>query len=116
MIFDLQPALVHPAQLERSKVAVPQPVVNFFEPDVLAREGVRHADPVVVPANAAVAADESDFKVPGVFDRGQSTRQGPRRRDVVRRGRVVVHRLVRALVGVLVLEVSEADLLGLQIA
>jgi hypothetical protein len=57
VVFDLEATFVHPPKLQRPKVDVPEPVVNFLEADVFASERVGDADPVLLPANAAVAAD-----------------------------------------------------------
>ncbi len=68
MVFNTKDAFVHPAEFHRSKVYVPQAVVDFVQADVLASERVRDADPLVLPANAAVATDETDLEVAGVLD------------------------------------------------
>ena len=68
VIFDLLTALVHASQLERPKVYVPESIADFFETDVFAGQRVRDADPSLLPADAAVATDEPDFKVSGVFE------------------------------------------------
>ena len=79
VIFDAKNPFVHASELQRSDVYVPQPVADFFEADVFAREGVGDADPLVFPANAAVAADETDLKVSGVFDGDTTKRVSPDR-------------------------------------
>jgi hypothetical protein len=68
VIFDPTNAFVHPAELQWSEVYVPQPITDFLEADVFSRQGVRDADPALLPANSAVATDEADFKVSGVFE------------------------------------------------
>ena len=75
MIFDAEDAFVHPSERERSEVYVPEPLADFFEPDVFARQRVGDADPLLLPANAAVATDEPDFEVSGVFEGRESPRQ-----------------------------------------
>src|SRR5437773_7787298 len=55
VIFNAEDAFVHPSEFQRSKVYVPEAVVDFFEADVLAGKRVSHADPVLLPANAAIA-------------------------------------------------------------
>ncbi len=40
-----------------------------------------HADPVLLPADAAVATDETDFEVTGIFQRRERPRQRAPRRD-----------------------------------
>ena len=77
MIFNLPASLVHAPQFQRPEVYVPEPVADFFETDVFARQRVRHADPALLPADAAVAADEADFEMSGVF-------QGRQRRGSAR--------------------------------
>ena len=49
------------ASLARSYV--PEPIVNFFQSDVLACQGVRDADPVLLPADTAIATDEYPLTV-----------------------------------------------------
>lgn len=75
MIGDPKNAFVHPSELQRSEVYVPQPIAHFFEADVFARQRVRHADPALLPADPAVTTDEPDFKVSGVFQRRELPRQ-----------------------------------------
>ena len=75
MILDLLAPLVHAPQLERPKVYVPESIAHFFETHVFARQRVRHADPALLPADAAVAADESDFEVAGIFEGRQTPGQ-----------------------------------------
>jgi hypothetical protein len=65
VIFNAKDAFVHPSQLRWPEVYVPEPVVDFFQPDVLAGQRMRHADPVLLPPDAAVATDEADFEVAG---------------------------------------------------
>ena len=67
VILDLEAALIHPSELARPEVYVPKSVAHFLEADVLAGQRVGDADPVSVPPNAAVAADEADFEVPRVL-------------------------------------------------
>lgn len=72
MILDLLASLVHASQLERPKVYVPESIAHFFEADVLARQRVCDTDPVLLPPDAAVAADQSDFEMTGVFEGWQT--------------------------------------------
>ena len=67
VIFNAEDAFVHPSELHWPEVYVPEPLVDFFQSDVLACQGVRDADPVLLPADTAIATDESDFEVSGVF-------------------------------------------------
>ena len=66
VIFNAEDAFVHPSELHWPEVYVPEPIVDF-QSDVLACQGVRDADPVLLPADTAIATDESDFEVSGVF-------------------------------------------------
>jgi hypothetical protein len=75
VIFDAEEAFAHPSELHRAKVYVPEPGVDFFQSDVLACQCVRHTDPVLLPPEAAVATDEADFEVAGVFQGRERTRQ-----------------------------------------
>ena len=77
VIFNAEDAFVHPSQLRWPEVYVPEPVIDFFQPDVLAGQRVRHADPVLLPPDAAGATDEAAFEVAGVFQGRERTRQHP---------------------------------------
>ena len=46
VIFNAEDAFVHPSELHWPEVYVPEPIVDFFQSDVLACQGVRDADPV----------------------------------------------------------------------
>src|SRR5262245_56214912 len=61
VIFNAQNPFVHSSEFQRAEVYIPDPIVDFFETDVLAGERVRDTDPVMVPADAAVATDQTDF-------------------------------------------------------
>jgi len=66
----------------------PEAVVHFLEPDIFAGERVRHADPVTIPANAAVPTDETDFEVRGILQRRHGAGRRARR-GLIDRGRCV---------------------------
>ena len=72
VVFDSKHPFVHPSEFQRSEVYVPQPIVDFFEPDRFARERMRDAHPSLLPADPAVATDEADFEVTGVFEGRES--------------------------------------------
>ena len=78
VIGDAEGALIHPPECHWPEVYVPESVADFFEADVLTRERVRHADPVAVPADPAVAADTPHFEMTGVLHRGESRRERAR--------------------------------------
>ena len=82
VIFDPELALVHSPELDRPEVYVPQTVVDFLESDVLTAERLSDADPMALPSNAAVAADEPDFEVTGVLDPRKLPRELSRRRVI----------------------------------
>ena len=50
-------------------------IAHFFEADVFTGQCVGDADPAFLPANTAVAADEPDFIVAGVFEGRELPRQ-----------------------------------------
>ncbi len=51
MVFDPVGPLVQPAEVERAEVDVPEPIVDFFEADVLFGQDVTDVDPTRVPAD-----------------------------------------------------------------
>lgn len=96
MIFDLLAALVHAPQFQRTEVYVPESIADFLEADVFTGQGVRDADPSLLPANPAVAADEAHLEVTRVFEGRQALWQLARRRHVVLGGGLLIEGLVRA--------------------
>lgn len=70
-------------QLQRSTVQVPLVVVDLVQADILAAEHVTHVDPVMVPADPAVEADEADLAVTGIFQDWQPMGEAPERAAVV---------------------------------
>ena len=94
MILDPELAFVHSPELDRPEVYVPHSVIDFLEPDVLAAERLRDANPIGLPSNAAVATDEADFEVTGVFDLRKLPREPSQRRAVGRRRRLLAERFV----------------------
>jgi len=87
--MDVPVALGEPAEEHRAEVHGPDPVGDFLEPDVLLGQHVTAVDPGVLPANAAVAADQAALKMAGVVDLRWGAGIGPRGGDVDRRGRLV---------------------------
>ena len=71
MVFNSKHSFVHPSEVERSKVYIPDAVIDFLETDVFTSQGVGDAHPVFIPANATVATDEPDLEVSRIFDWGQ---------------------------------------------
>jgi hypothetical protein len=66
------------AQAERSEVDVPFASVDLDESDVLLAQGLADVDPLLVPADPAVAADAADLVVARVPERGEAGGIGPR--------------------------------------
>ena len=97
MVFELLAALVQPSQLQRSEVDVPKPIADFFEADVFTSEGVRDADPALLPADAAVAADQPDFKVSRVFEGRELPGELAPRRTIERRRGLLAEGFVRTV-------------------
>ena len=116
VIFNAEDAFVHPSELHWPEVYVPEPIVDFFQSDVLACQGVRDADPVLLPADTAIATDESDFEVSGVFQGRKRPWERPGRGLVDGTGRLLIQGFVRTVVVVLMTKPIEADLLRLEIA
>ena len=116
VIFNAEDAFVHPSELHWPEVYVPESIVDFFQSDVLACQGVRDADPVLLPADTAIATDESDFEVSGVFQGRERLWERPGRGLVDGTGRLLIQGFVRTVVVVLMTKPIEADLLRLEIA
>src|SRR5437867_13282837 len=94
--------LVQAAQLERPEVHVPDPVVEFLQPDVLADADDRHVHPATIPPDPPVGADVPDLEAIRALERRQPGRHRPRRARVTPGWRLPVERLARALVSELV--------------
>jgi hypothetical protein len=65
---------VESVQPERAEVDVPFAVVDLDEPDRLLAQGLTDVDPLVVPADPAVATDAADLIVAGIVQRGEASR------------------------------------------
>jgi hypothetical protein len=61
-----------------SEIEGPEAVVDFFEADVFLEQAVADVDPALLPSDAAVFADLSDFEVSGVLGWRETWRQGSR--------------------------------------
>jgi hypothetical protein len=70
-ILDAHVPLKETTEFERAEEDVPDAVVDFFEADILASTDDGDIDPTVVPTDAAVSANVSDFKAVGIFERRQ---------------------------------------------
>src|SRR5207244_9217484 len=62
--------LVQAAQLQRPEVHVPDPVVDFLQPDVLADADDRHVYPATIPPDPPVALTYRTSKRSGYSSRG----------------------------------------------
>jgi len=71
-VLDEEGALVESAQAERAEVDIPFAVVDLDEPDVFLAQGLADIDPLLVPADAAVATDAADLVVAGILQRGEA--------------------------------------------
>ena len=75
VVFNAEDAFVHPSEFHRAEVYIPQPIADLLQTDMLAGKRMSHADPVLLPANAAFATDEPDFKVTGILQGPERARQ-----------------------------------------
>ena len=71
LIFDAHVFLQQAAELERSEVDFPDVVVDFFQSDVFAGATAADVDPVMVPADTAVVADQAFFVMRRILEPGQ---------------------------------------------
>lgn len=76
MILDPEVLFIQSSEVEGSKGHVPESVVHFFKTDVFLGQDVADIDPVGVPADPAVLADESDLDVGRVLQRRQAGGEG----------------------------------------
>src|SRR5439155_7752127 len=74
------------------------PSGDFLRPDVLADAEDRHVHPATMPPDPPVGADVPDPEAVRVLERRQPVGHRPRRGRVTRGRRLLVERLVRALV------------------
>ena len=74
---DVAITFIKASEQERSKVYVPDAIVDLFEPDILLDEDVRQTEPALTEADAAVATDVVDAEVARILDGGESRRIGP---------------------------------------
>jgi hypothetical protein len=112
LIFDPQERFVKSAERNRAERHLPQRVIDLFERDVLLAEHVAHVHPVVVPADAAVAADASHLAVRRILERHEARRVRARRGRVAARGRRSGQRFKGPFLVELGAEGVEAPLLG----
>ena len=99
------------AQAERTEVDIPFAVVDLDEPDGFLAQGLADVDPLLVPADAAVAAHPADLVVTGILQGREAGRIEPRGRRVHRGRGAVGEGLVRTERVVLLTPVIEAALL-----
>ena len=66
------------AQAERAEVDIPFAVVDLDEPDGFLAQGLADIDPLLVPADPAVAAHPADLVVAGILQRGEAGGLGSR--------------------------------------
>src|SRR5688500_18634213 len=89
---------MEPAQEERAEVDVPETVAGFDEPDVLLGQYVADIHSAVVPLDAAIVTDATDFPVRRILDGRESIGERARGRLIHARRRTLAQGLVRAFV------------------
>src|SRR5436309_2558907 len=102
--------LVQAAEAQWPKVHIPDPVIDLLEADVFADANRGDVDPATVPPNAPVGADIPHLESIRVLEWRQAIGHRPRRRVVTRRRRLLVQRLMRAVVVELLAKDIEAAL------
>ena len=80
-------ALVEAREQDRAEVNRPDPIVNFFESDVVVVERSGEVQQPGLKANRAGIRDAFDEEVARIVQRWECRWVGPRRRRVVRAGR-----------------------------
>src|SRR5207249_11822509 len=101
-----------PPELELSALDIPDPIVDLLQAHVLTNADGRDVHPAAVPSDAAIGADVAHFEAIGIFQRGQRRWHLPARGSVARRRRLLIERLVWAVVVDLRAKVIEAPLLS----
>ena len=71
LVYDAAGRLMEASEPNRPELNLPQSVIHRLEAHVFLRQQVAHVDPVMVPANAAVATDPAHFEMPRILERGQ---------------------------------------------
>ena len=110
--MELEVVFVEPSEQDGAEVERPDAVVDFFQADVVLDDAGADVDPPLLPADAAVAADASDFEVAGIFQRREPLGIGARGRLIEGSRGLVLEPLVWPLVVELVAEGVEETLLG----
>src|SRR6266436_1831344 len=111
LVFNPHMPLAQTPEPQRPKVNVPDPVRNLFEAHVFADADGRDVHPPTVPPHAAVGADGADFEAIRVLERRQPVGHRSVRRGVAGGRRLLIERLMRALVVELLPKSIEAALL-----
>ena len=71
-IFDSHVLFAETTEFQRSKIHVPNSVVDLLQADILAGAGNAEVDPGTVPADATVVTNIASFKMRWVFQREES--------------------------------------------
>lgn len=111
-VFYSSQAVVEVAEKDVGKEDVPQSIVDFLEPNILALQNLRDIDPLIGPADASVGRDLPDLEVGRVVYARQTSGQRPGRRHIELSGASLSDRLMGSLVVELDPEAIEAELLS----
>ena len=95
---------------DRGKGDGPDAIIDFFEGDGLIGERDGHKQRRA-PGDVAILIDAPDLRMPGIVERREPARQGPRRAVIVLRRDRLVQAFVRPVLVVLGAEAGEAALL-----
>lgn len=114
-IFYPHVSLVEATQFERSEEDVPDAVVDLFEPDIFTCTAGADVDPGMIPADAAVGTDVTNFEAVGIFQCRNFVRHRSWRGRVAARRRVLVESFMWSLLVELDSEGVEATLLRRQV-
>src|SRR5688572_9034457 len=91
------PTFVEAAESHRTKMQIPEAIVNRLEPDVFPDQHGTHRQATRVPGDPALGTDATNFIMARVFQRRQPRRQRARRRRIQTRGLSLGDAFMRAL-------------------
>lgn len=109
-------SFVVPTDRETAQPEGPQPVVHFFEPEVLIDQRLAEEADLPAPRDTAVAVDGPHLEVRGIVERRQARGQRARRRFIQLGRDTIVQGFMRALVVVFPAEAIEAALWARRVA
>jgi hypothetical protein len=116
VVLNAEKSFVHFSEAQWTEVDIPDAVIDLFQADVFTTKSLGDADPMSIPSDPTVAANEPNLEVSRILDWGHLSGESTFGSSVDRSRGLLSEGLMGPFEVVLLAERVEASLLGLEVA